>query len=317
MTIKIIYGGASLNPGYYPTDEGVQELLAVLKEEGVTTIDTARLYAGSEETIGRNTTDFIIDTKIPGGFGPGSAKRENLIAGADDSLEKLKIKQLDVFYIHAPPVDVPFEEVLDAVNEVYKKGLFKRFGVSNFTAEQVQEFYDISKSKGYILPSVYQGNYSAIARKTETELFPTLRKLGFSFYAYSPIAGGFLVKTLEQLDEGSGKFNDNAVGGLYNKLYNRPIFRDALADWNAIAKKEGVSNAELAYRWIAHHSLLKEELGDAVIFGASRVQQARETTKALKKGPLSSEAAEAINAIWPKLEKEAILDNWTVVSGGK
>ncbi|KAF2733378.1 Aldo/keto reductase [Polyplosphaeria fusca] len=315
MTIKTVFGGASLNPNAeISSPEKLEEALKVFKKAGVNNIDTARLYQGSEEMIGKAAghEDFIIDSKILGGFSPGTTKKELLIADTQDSLDKCKIPQFDILYIHAPDAEVPFEEMVEAVNEVHKKGLIKRFGLSNFSAEEVQRVYDIAKANGYLLPSVYQGNYSPVARKAETLLFPTLRKLGFVFYAYSPLAGGFLTKTKEQIEQGAGRFNDTAVGGMYNRLYNRPSYVEALAVWNEVAEKEGVSKGELAYRWVGYNSALKEELGDAVIFGASKFAQVEQTAEWLKKGPLSEEAARGIERVWASVEKEAPLDNWEV-----
>jgi aflatoxin B1 aldehyde reductase len=90
---------------------------------------------------------------------------------------------------------------------VYKTGAFKRFGLSNYAPSDVQKAYDICKKNNWVLPTCYQGNYSPVARRQETELFPTLRKLGIAFYAYSPLAGGFLTKTVEQIKDGAGRFN--------------------------------------------------------------------------------------------------------------
>ena len=64
---------------------------------------------------------------------------------------------VDVFYIHAPDADTPIEQTLEGVNEVYKMGFFKRFGLSNYKAEDVEKVYNHCKEKGYPLPSVYQG----------------------------------------------------------------------------------------------------------------------------------------------------------------
>ncbi|KAF2106609.1 NADP-dependent oxidoreductase domain-containing protein [Lophiotrema nucula] len=320
MTITAVFGGASLNPyGAFNNDETIKQAFDTLKKEGVKIIDTARLYEGSEETIGRvpGHEDFTIDTKLKGGFDLGSTSKARAIADAEDSLKKANVKQFDILYIHAPDKDTPVEELVESVQELYKKGLFKRFGLSNFDAKEVQEVYDAAKAKGYVLPSVYQGNYNPVARKPEAVLFPTLRKLGFAFYAYSPLAGGFLTKTKADLDQGAGRFNDQAVGGLYNKLYNKPAHREALAEWNDIAEQEGVSKAELAYRWVGYNSAVKEELGDAVIFGASKPSQIEQTAQWLKKGPISKEAAEKIDALWKKVEHEAAADNWDVIKGGK
>jgi aflatoxin B1 aldehyde reductase len=313
MPIKTVIGGGGFNPwGELSSPDALTKVFSILKSAGVTTIDTARLYPGSEEMIGATPghETFTIDTKVQGDFGEGCAKKDDIIAAAQDSLNKCKISQFDIFYMHAPSRNVPFEESAEGINECYKKGQFKRFGLSNFTAEEVQRMYDICKDKGYVVPSVYQGNYNAVARKAETLLFPILRKLGFAFYAYSPIAGGFLTKKRKQIEDGVGRFSTTALGGLYRRLYNRPSFLDALTEWNAVAEEEGVSTAELAYRWVAYNSALKEELGDAVIFGVSKIAQVEETTAWLAKGGLSEKSVQRIEAIWKSVEREAPVDNF-------
>ena len=90
----------------------------------------------------------------------------------------------------APDHKTPIEETLEAINEVHKQGHFKRFGLSNYQAEDVERIYKHCKEHNYVLPTVYQGNYSPVARKQEQLLFPTLRKYNIAFYAYSPLAGG-------------------------------------------------------------------------------------------------------------------------------
>jgi aflatoxin B1 aldehyde reductase len=143
-------------------------------------------------------------------------------------------------------------------------------------------------------------------------LFPTLRKLGISFYAYSPIAGGFLTKTKAQVEEGkdAGRFSKgHAFYDLYSKLYNRPLLLEALQKWEDAAKEAGVSNAELAYRWVAFDSPLDKKHGDAIIFGASKYEQIQETLQWLKNGKLPANVVEKIDAIWKDIEHEAPLDN--------
>jgi aflatoxin B1 aldehyde reductase len=214
-------------------------------------------------------------------------------------------------YFHAPDTRVPWEEQLAATNELYKQGAFKRLGLSNFTAEQVQEVYDISKKNGYPLPEVYQGNYSAVARVGETLLFPTLRKLGIKFYAYSPIAGGFLAKTKAQVEDGHGRFDASTmIGQLYSSLYKKSSLLDALDVWNKISEDAGVPRAELAYRWVAYHSILSGEKGDGIIFGAHKVAQLVQTVDYLRAGPLPAEIVKRIEGIWEGIKHEAPKDNF-------
>ncbi|KAJ4989200.1 aldehyde reductase [Stagonosporopsis vannaccii] len=311
--VKPIFGGFPISDSAsFNTPEIREQLLDILLANGVTTIDTARAYPGSEVAIGalEKRTYFAIDTKLLSGFAPGSATKEAVIRDTQDSLNRVQIKQFDILYLHAPDTTVPFEETLEGINEAYKQGLFKRFGVSNFSAEQVQQVYDIAKAKGYPLPQVYQGNYNPIARHSETQIFPTLRKLGIAFYAYSPLAGGFLTKTAADLDAGAGRFNAQALGGLYKLMYDKPSLRAALTKWEEVAQQEGVTKAELAYRWVAHHSDLQGE-DDGVIFGAGTLKQAEQTAQALKAGRLSASAVKNIEEIWQSVRADAPLDNYT------
>jgi aflatoxin B1 aldehyde reductase len=166
----------------------------------------------------------------------------------------------------------------------------------------------LTQDKGFVLPSVYQGCYSPIARHLETQVFPTLRKLNFAFYAYTPLAGGFLTKTPADLEAGAGRFNDTSMGGLWKRAFDKPSLRTALAEWHAIAEMEGVSKAELAYRWVGYNSVMKAELGDGVIFGASSLKQIEQTAKGLKRGRLSAEAQKRIDSIWETVKDDAPVD---------
>lgn len=222
--------------------------------------------------------------------------------------------QLDIYYIHAPDTSLPIEEMLKGIHDAHQAGYFRRFGLSNYTPAQVQEVYDVSKAKGYVLPSVYQGNYSAVARQPETELFPLLRKLGMSFYAYSPIAGGFLTKTRAQLTEGTdaGRFTQgHPVAAMYNSMYaQKESYLKALDLWQEAAELAGCSKGELAYRWVAFDSPLSKEHGDAIIFGSSSLKQTEETLGWLKNGSVGKEAKAKIDEIWKTVEHDAPVDNF-------
>lgn len=117
------------------------------------------MYGESEEFLGKVDAGkrFVIDTKTRGGFGgPCHATRQTVVAEGKPSRELLG-SGVDVFYLHAPDTTTPIEETLAGVNEVYKTGFFKRFGLSNYGAEDVEKIYGICREKGYPLPSVYQG----------------------------------------------------------------------------------------------------------------------------------------------------------------
>ena len=173
----------------------------------------------------------------------------------------------------------------------------------------------VAKEKGFVLPTVYQGNYSPVARKPEDVLFPILRQNNIAFYAYSPLAGGFLAKTRAQIEEQTHRFDPNtAVGRIYGTLYNKPSYLDALSKWELISDKSGISKAELAYRWVAHNSPLKLAHGDALIFSGSSLEQTRQTIKGIKRGPLPHEVAQQIDELWDLIKDEAGLDNFNLNS---
>ena len=106
-----------------------------------------------------------------------------------------------MWYLHGPDRTTPYEETLKAVNELYKEGKFKRFGISNYMSWEVAEICEICKTNGYILPSAYQGIYNAIHRKVEPELFPCLRKFGIAFYEFNPLGGGLFTGRYRSLEE--------------------------------------------------------------------------------------------------------------------
>lgn len=132
-----------------------------------------------------------------------------------------------------------------------------------------------------------------------------------AFYAYSPLAGGSLIKTKEQVLDGAGRFNQNMpVGKMYFKLYAKPAYLEALEQWDATAKEAGCSRADLAYRWVKYNSPLKRDHGDGIIVGASNHEQLKQTLKGLNAGPLSDGIVKHIDAIWETIKYEAPLDNF-------
>ncbi len=207
---------------------------------------------------------------------------------------------------------MPLRETLSGINELYKQGAFKRFGISNFLAPQVEEIVAITKELGFVAPSVYQGNYNAVARRTEDEVFPVLRKHNIAFYAYSPIAGGFLSKSKAELTSPEGRFGNSTspIAAIYKSMYSRPSLVAALDVWEQIAQSEGISRSELAYRWVVYHSKLQAEFGDAIIIGSRKEDQLRETVSFVHKGPLSDAAAKRIDEIWETVKNESALDNY-------
>lgn len=222
--------------------------------------------------------------------------------------------QVDIYNIHAPDPTIPLEETLRGMNDAYEAGLFKRFGLSNFTAAQVEEVHAICTAKGWVKPTAFQGNYNPVARRPDKELLPTLRRLGIAFYAYSAMAGGFLTKTREQIEERGAdarRFGGEGIAtDMYRSLYVKPVYMRALELWAEAAELAGCGRAELAYRWVGCDSALRNEYGDGIIFGASKAEHVSQTLAWLKKGSLGEEVCRKIDEIWDLVKDEAPVDNY-------
>ncbi|KAH8901054.1 Aldo/keto reductase [Thozetella sp. PMI_491] len=316
--IPLVFGAGNIKTGGNFSEPGdVNAVFDTLEQHGIDTIDTAQLYDDSETVLGRANLaarSFAVDTKVPGGWIPGTLEPTKLRADAYDSLKKLGVKKLDIFYIHGPDENASIEDAVAVMNELHKEGLYSRFGLSNFYPADVRKIYNLCVQNGWVLPTVYQANYSAFARKIEEELIPTLRELGFAIYAYSPLAGGFLARSDDGHLRGAagGRFSENGGLKLYKELYGeKATLRHALVELTAISKRAGCeSPAELAYRWITSNSKLDAQKGDKVVFGASRTEQITKTVGWIKKGPLAPEITAAVDAIWPSIEQESPFDNW-------
>ena len=87
-------------------------------------------------------------------------------------------------YLHGPDRTTPFDETYEAVDKQYRAGKFEEFGLSNFTAQEVENCIAMCKKNGWVTPTVYQGHFNALTRGGETDLFPVLRKYGIKFYAF-------------------------------------------------------------------------------------------------------------------------------------
>tara|TARA_R110002060_G_scaffold52285_1_gene63222 strand:+ start:296 stop:1087 length:792 start_codon:yes stop_codon:yes gene_type:complete len=234
---------------------------------------------------------------------------EDVRRGLMDSLKALKADKVDMFYLHAPDRTVPFEETLHAVNELHKEGYFNRFGISNFMSYEVAKICEICDKNGWIKPTVYQGIYSAIHRSVEPELIPCLRHYGISLYAFQPLAAGFLTGRYQrhqtEFEEGSRFDSKQAVGQMTQGRYINESYFDALDLIKEVADKHSLTMAEIALRWLEYHSLLKNELGDAIIIGASSLKHAEENLYDLEKDPLPREVVEVVEQAWLKAKPMA------------
>jgi len=214
-----------------------------------------------------------------------------------------------MWYLHAPDRTTPYEVTLKAVNDLYKEGKFKRFGISNYMSWEVAEIVGICKANGYIQPTAYQGIYNAVHRGVEAELFPCLRKYGISFYEFNPLGGGLFTGRYNMIDdkvEAGSRFDPQKDQGKnYRKRYwNEPYFK-ALASIDAVAKAHNLTMAEIALRWISHHGLMSREHGDSVLIGASSTKHIEQNMIDLEKGPLPEDVVKALDEAWASVKPYA------------
>ncbi|KAJ7657329.1 NADP-dependent oxidoreductase domain-containing protein [Mycena polygramma] len=221
-------------------------------------------------------------------------------ATLNTSLAALKADKIHTYYLHAPDRSVPYEDTLREINKLHSEGLFVRFGLSNYPAWEVVQICEISKRNGWVQPTVYQGIYNAQHRVVETELIPCLHAYGISFYVY-PLAGGFLTAryTRDHVFDGPDRFNPAGPAAAHQRAryWNDANFK-ALDILRAAIAPHGLTESEATLRWLAHHSVLKKELGDAVIVGAGGKKHFEENLGALDKGPLPDDVVAALEAGW-------------------
>ncbi|EKM52788.1 uncharacterized protein PHACADRAFT_261417 [Phanerochaete carnosa HHB-10118-sp] len=299
------------------TVEEVGKILDVFQAHGHYELDSARTYAGttSEEIVGEvgwQKRGLVMDTKL---YPNASTTRQTLPNASrishspedlrkylDSSLKALRTDSIDMWYLHGPDRTIPYEVTMKAVNELHREGKFKRFGISNFMSWEVAEIVAICKANNYIQPTAYQGIYNAIHRKVEPELFPCLRKYGIAFYEFNPLGGGFFTgryRSIQDEVEPGSRFDPNrGQGRNYRGRYWNDTYFQALSLIEEIAKKHNLTLAEVALRWVSHHSLMKREHGDAIIIGASSLNHIEQNLIDLEKGSLPEEVLKVLDQAW-------------------
>src|SRR5574337_486527 len=195
-------GCMGMSFGYGPAADK-QEMVSLLRtavERGVTFFDTAEVYGPftNEELLGEALSPFrgrvVIATKFgfkldpsgsPGFIGLDS-RPERIKQVAEDSLKRLKVDAIDLFYQHRVDPDVPIEEVAGAVKDLIQQGKVKHFGLSEAAAQTIRRAHAVQPV------AAVQSEYSLWWRRPEEEILPTLEELGIGFVPYSPLGKGFL-----------------------------------------------------------------------------------------------------------------------------
>ena len=168
-------------------------------------------------------------------------------------------------------------------------------------AWEVAQICEICIANNWVHPTVYQGIYNSLNRTIEAELLPCLRHYNMGFYAYNPLGGGFFTGgfTKEGEVEKGSRFDPNRlVGKMYRARYFRDEYFEAMDLIKPVAEKHGLTLAEVALRWMTHHSQLGREFPDAILIGASNTRHIEQNLKDLEKPGLPKEVIEALDAGW-------------------
>ncbi|KZV99253.1 Aldo/keto reductase [Exidia glandulosa HHB12029] len=295
--------------------EEVNKILDIFQAHGHKEIDTARVYCGgtSEEYLAKakwQERGLVMDTKLypnpnmmPGVDKITHTPEVDLRKHLNISLKALGATKIDMWYLHGPDRSTPYEVTMKAVNDLYKEGLFERFGISNYMSWEVAKIMEICIANGYVKPYAYQacGVYNAVHRNAEPELFPCLRHYNIAFYAFNPLGGGFFTGAFKkdgEVEAGS-RFDPNKwQGKSYRARYWNDKYFEAMEIIRPVAEKHNLTMAEVALRWMSHHSLLKRKYNDAVLIGASSTKHIEQNLIDFEKGPLPEEVVKALDAAW-------------------
>src|SRR6202789_1345004 len=259
-------------------------------DRGVTHFDLANNYGppygSAEENFGeilrkdlrKHRNELLISTKAgwdmwPGPYGLGGS-RKYMLASLDESLARMGLEYVDIFYSHRPTADVPLEETMGALVQAVRQGKALYVGISSYGPERTREAARILKSEGVPL-LIHQPSYSMLNRWVENELLGTLDELGVGCIAFSPLAQGLLTsKYLNGVPESS-----RAKDGLWfqNEFLSEDNLKRVRA-LNEIARGRGQSLAQMAIAWV-----LRDKRITSALIGARNVEQLNNSLDAVKK----------------------------------
>ena len=259
-------------------------------DRGVTHFDLANNYGppygSAEENFGeilrkdfdglRN--EMVISTKAgwdmwPGPYGIGGS-RKYLLASLDESLKRMGLEYVDIFYSHRPAMDTPLEETMGALAHAVHQGKALYVGISSYDAERTREAAGILKSMGVPL-LIHQPSYSMLNRWVEARLLATLDELGVGCIAFSALGQGLLTsKYLKGIPERSRA----KLGDTFEKAFLSEEILKRVRALNEIAQGRGQTLAQMAIAWV-----LRDKRVTTALIGARNVEQLDDSLDAVKK----------------------------------
>lgn len=305
IMLPMISLGLWHNFGHNADFKNARNILRQAFDFGITHFDLANNYGppygSAEETFGRimqkdflpYRDELIISTKAgwdmwPGPYG-NHGSRKYLIASLDQSLKRMGLDYVDVFYHHRPDPGTPLEETMGALDQIVRQGKALYAGISQYNAEDTAKAYKILKEMGTPL-FIHQPRYSMFDRWVEGGLLEVLGEKGVGSIAFSPLEQGILTdKYLKGIPEDSRIAKD---GRYLKKDQVSEAVINKVRELNKIALDRGQSLAQMAIAW-----LLKDPRITTVLVGVSKPEQLAENVNAVKNLVFSSEELNKIEKI--------------------
>lgn len=249
-------------------------------DSGVNFFDTANSYAGSQsEVILGNTLKgrrrgVVVATKFfnPMGSGPNDSgmSRVHIMEAIEDSLQRLQMDYVDIYYIHHVDVQTPLDEMLRALDDLVHQGKVRYIACSNYEAWRLMEAIWISDKHDLARFACYQPQYSLVVRDIEQEIMPVCELKGLGVVPWSPLAGGFLTGKY-QPGERTRADSRSGEGWAYPSRYFADNADETLAVLLEVSKELDRSPAQVAVRWV-----LEQPLVSSAIIGARTLEQAQD-----------------------------------------
>ncbi|WP_336210614.1 aldo/keto reductase family protein [Nonomuraea sp. LPB2021202275-12-8] len=311
MVSEISYGNW-LTHGSQVEEDAAKQCVQAALDEGITTFDTADVYAGTkaEAVLGRALKGIPRDsleifTKVywPTGKGPNNRglSRKHITESIHGSLRRLQTDYVDLYQAHRFDHETPLEETLKTFDDLVRQGKVLYIGVSEWTAGQIAEALKIADEMGFDRIVSSQPQYSMLWRVIESEVVPLSEREGIGQIVWSPIAQGVLTgKYLpgQAPPEGSRATDSAGGSGMIARFMNDDVLA-RVQELKPIAADLGLSMAQLAVAWV----LQNPNVASAIV-GASRPEQVHDNVKAAGV-KLDSEVMRRIDeAIAPIVERD-------------
>ena len=316
--MKMILGTMTFGESVFSPE--VSAFIDAFLDAGYTELDTAYVYneGDCERLLGDALAEIHRPFRIATKVNPRISGRLDGAAAykqVNESLERLRLPSADIVYLHFPDPSTPVEDVLSAMAELHRQGKFRELGLSNFPAWMVADAWHLCDRQGWVKPTVYEGMYNPLTRNAERELNACLDRFGLRYYAYNPLCGGLLTGRYDRFEEAptDGRFTHRP--GYQNRYWKKSYF-DAVAILKEACGKQGMTTVEASYRWLAHHSMLREARGDGIIIGASKLDHLRQNLETMQKGPLPAEITDAFEQAW-KICRADSPEYFTLYKGSK